>query len=181
MLLSLTASYGATQASRHPYRQHWKHATFGKSALAGVGARAGFSQLTHHPRKWGGGASGFGKRLGAGFATHGVKTTVEHLVAAPLHEDLHYHRSNERGVKRRLRHALVSTVVTSNTHTGHRTVAAGRISGHAAAGAFSQGVLHASTGAATAGIGLGAEAGANVAREFWPRHQPRKRVAARRR
>lgn len=156
---------------RHPYRQHWKRATFGKRALAGVGARAGVAQLAHRPSKWGGGATGLGKRAGAGLATHGVKTTVEHAVAAPLHEDLHYHRSNRHGFGPRLGHALSSTVVTRNTRTGKRTPAIGKLSGHAAAGAFSQGALHAGAGASTAGIGLGAEAGANVTREFWPRNR----------
>jgi hypothetical protein len=77
-------------------------------------------------------------------------------------------------------HALASTVVTRNTRNGKHTVAAGRISGHAAAGAVSQAALHAGSGASTAGIGLAADAGANVGREFWPHHrrhhQPRRRV-----
>jgi hypothetical protein len=173
MLLPVTLAVTAVPRQNHPYWQHWKQATFGKRALAGVGARAGVSQLLHHPRKWGGGANGFGKRLGAGFATHSVKTSVEHAIAAPLHEDLQYHRSTKRGFGPRLRHALVSTVVTQNTKKGTRTPAIGSLSGHAAAGAFSQGVLHAGAGAGTAGVGLAADAGANVAREFWPRHHAR--------
>ena len=158
-------------AARHPYRQHWKHATYGKHAIAGVAAGAGVDHLRRRPRQWGGGASGFGKRLGAGFATNSVKTTVEHAVAAPLHEDLHYHRSTKRGFGPRLGHALTSTVVTRNTRSGKRTPAAGRLSGHAAAGAVSQALVPAASGASTAGIGLAANAGSNVAREFWPRHK----------
>ena len=103
--------------------------------------------------------AGFGKRLGAGVATHAVKTTVEHVVAARLHEDLKYHRSNKRGVAPRLRHALTSTVVTRNMRSGKRRPAVGRISGHAAAGAMSQGVFAAASGASTAGVGLVAESG----------------------
>jgi hypothetical protein len=102
-----------------------------------------------------------------------VKTTVEHAVAAPLHEDLQYHRSTKRGVGPRLGHALASTVVTRNTRTGKRTPAAGRISGHAAAGVVSQVAIAGGTGASTAGVGLAADAGANVAREFWPRKRRR--------
>jgi hypothetical protein len=163
----------------HPYRRRWKKATFGKSAAARVAAGAGVAQLRKSPRRWGGGASGFGKRLGAGFATHGVKTTVEHAVAGKLHESLDYQRSTKPGFKRRLGHALASTVIAKNTKTGKKTPAAGRLSGHAAAGAFTQGVLHAGAGASTAGIGLGVDAGANVAREFWPRKRaPAKRAVA---
>ena len=166
----------ATGPAAHPYRKHWKQTTVGKRALLGVTASAGATQI----RK-GGGVARFGKRIGTGFATHAVKTTVEHAVAAPLHEDLHYHRSTKPGFGPRMRHALVSTVVTSNTRTGKRTPAAGRVAGHAAAGAVSQAALAGASGASTAGVGLAAEAGANVAREFWPRHPKtrRDRVAAR--
>jgi len=163
---------------QHPYVKHWRQATFGKRAVAGVTARAGVNQLLHRPAKYGGGASGFGKRLGAGFATHGVKTTVEHVVAAPLHEDLHYHRSDKHGVAPRLGHALASTVVTTNVKTGKRTPAVGRIAGHGAAGAVSQGLLAGASGGVTAGVGLAADAGSNVAREFWPQKHPQ--VARRR-
>jgi len=166
-------TYATAPKQRHPYRNHWKQATVGKGALARVGAGAAVAQVRRRPRKWGGGAAGFGKRLGAGAATHAVKTTVEHVVAAPLHEDLKYHRSNQRGVGPRLRHALTSTVVTRNTRSGKRTPAVGRISGHAAAGAVSQGVFAAASGASTAGVGLAADAGANVVREFVPRKHRR--------
>ena len=106
--------------------------------------------------------------MGAGFASNAVGRTVEHRVAAKLHEELHYQRSNKHGVGPRLGYALKSTVVTRNTRTGKATPAAGRIAGHAASGAFTQGVLAAGSGAATAGVGLAADAGANVAREFAP-------------
>src|SRR6266446_4026355 len=174
MILATTQmSSAVVSRERHPYVRHWKKSTFGKRPMAGVAGRAGIGQLRHSPRQYGSGAAGFGKRLGAGAATHGVKTTVEHGIAAPLHEDLHYHRSTKRGVAPRLGHALASTVVTRNTKTGKRTPAAGRISGHAAAGAVSQVALAGGTGASTAGVGLAADAGANVAREFWPRKRGR--------
>jgi hypothetical protein len=160
---------GATAPTRHPYRKHWKQSVVGKRAVGGVVAGAGINQLRHHPRNYGGGIAGFGKRVGSGFATNAVGKTVEHGLAAKLHEDLHYRRSNKRGVGPRLGYALKSTVITRNTHTGKATPAAGRIAGHAASGALAQGVLAAGSGAATAGVGLAADAGANVAREFIPR------------
>ena len=68
-------------------------------------------------------------------------------------------------------------MVTRNTKNGKRTPAAGRIAGNAAAGAFTQGALAAGSGASAAGIGLAAEAGTNVVREFAPRRNrhPRKK------
>ena len=89
---TLLAASVASAAVRHghPYRRHWKHATFGKRALAGVTLGAAVSHPRHN-------AGGFVGRLGSGCAAHSVKTTVEHAGAAPLHEDLHYHRSTMRG------------------------------------------------------------------------------------
>src|ERR1700737_1837653 len=49
----------------HPYRDHWKHSTFGKRALGGVAAGPGVEQRPGNPRIYGGGAGGLGNRLGA--------------------------------------------------------------------------------------------------------------------
>jgi hypothetical protein len=167
-LLTPAISDGAARKN-HPYRKRWKQAVVGKRALARVTAGAAVNQLRGHPAKYGGGVAGFAKRLGAGLATNAVARTVEHGVAAKFHEDLNYHRSNKKGIMPRLGYALRSTVITRNTRTGKRRPATGRIAGHAAAGAFTQGALAAGSGASTAGIGLAADAGANVLREFLPR------------
>ncbi len=175
---ALAAEGAARKATSHPYRKSLKHHTIGKRAVGRVTAGAGINQLRGKPSKYGGGATGFGKRVGAGFAGNAVNQTVKHGVAAKLHEDLHYRRSNKRGVAPRLGYALKSTVITRNTRTGKHTPAAGKIAGHAASGAFTQGVLAAGSGASTAGVGLAADAGANVAREFIParkRHPRRKK------
>jgi len=142
----------AKTASNHPVRKEYVKKTFGKRGILPVVGGAAISQ-----RK-----GSFGQHLATGFEGHVVKNTVEYGVASIRHEDLHYHRSTKKGVGPRLRHALVSTVVTRKTTTGKKTAATGRISGAAAAGAVAG-------GAATGGISLGADAGLNVAREFWPR------------
>lgn len=174
LLVAITLPVVAANQPQHPYRKHWKRTMTAKPIIGGVVARAGVAQLRGRPRNYGGGVAGFGKRVGAGFATHAVKTTVEHAISGPLHEDLHYHRSTKTGFAPRLGDALKSTVVTRNTRTGKQRPFVGRVSGHAAAGAVSQAALHAGSGASTAGVGLAAEAGANVAREFWPRHKRRR-------
>lgn len=175
MLVAGTAG-GVARAPRHPYRKHWRESVAGKRAVGRVVAGAAIGQARNSPRKYGQGAAGFGKRVGAGLASNAVGRTVEHGLAARLHEDLHYHPSNKHGVGPRLGYALKSTVITRNTRTGKQTPAAGRIAGHAAAGAFTQGVLAAGSGAATAGVGVAADAGANVVREFVPRRKPRRGV-----
>jgi hypothetical protein len=151
--LAAAAAARRKPATAHPYRRQYVHETFGKRALLGVGARAGVAKA------WHGGS--FGHHLGRGMTGHVVNNSIEYPIAAARHEDLRYHRSRQRGVAPRLRHALVSTVVTRKTNTGKKTVAAGRISGAMGSAA----VLGAP---ATGGITLGAAAGVNVAREFWP-------------
>ncbi|HVW84995.1 MAG TPA: hypothetical protein VHB50_09950, partial [Bryobacteraceae bacterium] len=104
---------------------------------------------------------------------HVIKHSIEFAVAAARHEDLHYYRSNQRGFGPRLRHALVSTVITRKTTTGRKTVSSGRISGAVGSGliasAWEPAGFSMAGGLASGGISLGADAGANVAREFWPR------------
>jgi len=171
LLMVVSAAFAAQQP--HPYRKSWTHSVVGKGAVGRVAAGAAIGTARHSPRKYGGGVTGFGKRMGAGLASNAVGKTVEHGLAARLHEDLHYHRSNKHGIAPRLGYALKSTVITRNTRTGKNTPAAGRIAGHAASGAFTQGVLAAGSGASTAGLGVAADAGANVVREFVPRRKHR--------
>lgn len=158
----------------HPYRRAYKKETFGKKAVIGTGARAGFGQITNRPKEWGRGPDAFGKRVASGFATHAVKNTIEYPIAAARHEDLRYHRSTKQGFGPRMEHALVSTVVTQKTTTGKKTVASGRISGAVGSGLISRAWQPAAAqgvgaGLASGGITLGAHAAGNVAQEFWPR------------
>lgn len=172
-IVLVAPAFSATQRVRHPYRREWAHHLASKQALGTVAAGAALQQARHSPHEWGGGVEGFGKRVASGFGKHVVKTSVEYTVAGIRHEDLHYYPSQKRGFRPRLEHALVSTVVTRKTTTGRKTVASGRISGAVASGFVSRlwqpaSLQTASSGAASAGISLGADAGANVVREFWP-------------
>jgi len=155
--------------------------TFGPKAGLNVVVHAGIGQVMGRPKEWGGGISGFVKRAGSGFATHIVKNSIEFPVAAMLHEDLCYHRSNDTSFGPRLRHSLVSTVWTPKTTTGNNTLSVGRISGAFGAGLISRLWQPASArglagGFASGGISLGAQAGMNVIREFWPRSRGSKPV-----
>jgi hypothetical protein len=146
--------HAITPAHQHPYRTEYRKKTFGKQAIGSVVGRAALNRSK----------GSFGQHLATGFEGHVVKNTVEYGVASIRHEDLHYHRSTQKGFGPRMRHALVSTVITRKITTGKKTVATGRISGAAAAGAVAG-------GAATGGLSIGADAGMNVAREFWPRRK----------
>jgi hypothetical protein len=156
-------------ATRSRYVKH----TFGKTALARASAGAAVQQLRNSPREWGSGAAGFGKRVGSALGGHIIKGTIEFAVAGVRHEELGYRPSGQRRFKSRLKYALLSTVVTHKTTTGRRTVAAGRISGALGSGLASRlwqpaRLRTVSSGVASGGIMLGADAGTNVVREFWP-------------
>jgi hypothetical protein len=166
---------GAEPAGEHPYRQAYKKQTFGPKAVVMTGVRATFGEITGAPKGWGRGVDGFGKRVASGFATHVVKNTIEYPIAAARHEDLRYHRSTDTRFGPRLEHALVSTVITTKTTTGKRTVATGEISGAVGSGLISRlwqpaAARGLGAGFGSAGITLGAQAGVNVVQEFWPRH-----------
>jgi hypothetical protein len=96
-----------------------KKNTYGPKAAAGVAGHAAIRQSKGRVRT----------ASRTGFEGHIVKHTVEYGVAGIRHEDLHYHKSTRKGFGPRMRHALVSTVVTHKTTNGKRTVASGRISG----------------------------------------------------
>ena len=180
MIILTAAATSTASVEQHPYRRGWKHTIVSKRAVIQTAAGTALAHARNSPREWGRGMSGFGKRFGSGFGKHIVNTSVEYAVAAARHEDLRYYPSTEPGFRPRLRHALVSTVVTRKTTTGKRTVAAGRISGSIASGFVSRLWQPASlrtvgSGVSSAGVALAADAGANVVREFWPeiRHHDR--------
>jgi hypothetical protein len=158
-----------------PTKHQYVKRTFSRGAVVRAGASAAIGQARNAPHEWGQGAAGFGKRWGSAFGSHVVKNSIEFPVASLLHEELGYRPSGKRGFGPRLGYALESTVITHNTNTGRRTVAAGEISGAVGSGLISRlwqpARLHTlASGVSTAGITLAADAGLNVAREFWPRH-----------
>jgi len=159
----------SAQARRYQKRVAGPHAIIGSAANAGIG------QLRNRPREWGQGVGGFAKRFGSSLGTHVVKGTIQMGVAAAHHEDLHYQPSGRHGFWPRTRYAVKSTFIVPKTNRpGKKTVALGRVSGNLGAGMISRAWQPASSaglggGLATGGIGLGADVGANMAREFWPR------------
>jgi len=147
----------------------------GRSALG-----ASVSQWSNTPGEWGQGWAAYGKRVGSSFGGHLVKIAIQYPMARLMHEEFGYHRSNKRGFKARLLYALEAVVITHKTTTEKATVSTSELSGAFGAGLISRlwqpasvkGVLH---GFASGGILLGADAGGNVIREFWPeiRHPDR--------
>jgi hypothetical protein len=166
---------------RHPAAQQYRRRVLNKSAVPHAAASAAIGQVRNAPHQWGRGASGFAKRFGSSLGQHVAKGTIEFGVAAAHHENLHYQRSNLQGKWPRVKYAVKSTFIVPRTK-GRRgkTVALGRISGNMGAGMLSRAWMPAATvggGVASGGIGLGADVGANVAREFWPQKKKKERAS----
>ena len=159
---------GATERARE-----YRRAAVGKRAIATAGAHAAINQARNSPHEWGQGATGFVKRFGSSLGQHVAKETIQLGVAAAHHENLHYQRSNLQGTWPRVKYAVKSTFIVPRTNKPGKTVALGRVSGNLGAGLLSRAWQPASAaglgaGLASGGIGLGADVGVNVAREFWP-------------
>lgn len=178
----LTVASGSAAIRKSQRLRDYRRDLVSKRAFGGSAAHAGIGQLRNSPHEWGQGVGGFARRFGSNFAEHAVKGTIELGVGALHHEDLRYHPSNLQGTWPRMKYAVKSTFIVPRTNKPGKTFAVGRVSGNLGAGVISRAWQPASTagigaGLASGGIGLGADVGYHMAREFWPR----KHLAARRR
>ena len=155
----------------------------GPMALVRSAAGAGISHLQNTPSEWGQGSVGYGRRVASAFGGHIVKTAIKYPLARLFHEEFGYRRSGKQGFKARLMYALIATVYVHKTDSARLTIAKSEIAGSLGSGLISRLWQPASTraishGFMSAGIGLAADAGGNVFREFWPeiRHSHRHAV-----
>jgi len=129
-------------------------------------------QTTDSPSQWGGGFSGYRKRVASRFAAGIVQGTVQAPIAAVLHEDVRYIVSKEHGVKRRTWHAVVYSFATYNSH-GQPTANIANISSYYAASAVSATWLPGYYNVARYALidgseSLGLSIPVNMLQEFWP-------------
>ena len=156
----------------------------GKKSLLGTVAGTGIQQARDSPYEWGPGWGGFGKRLASTFGKTLVTSGIQVTVGTILHEELTYRPSGKKGFRPRLKYALLRTVIVPKTTTGKNTFSGGEVSGAVGGGFISRiwqpARLHTfASGAGSAGIALGVDAGFNVAREFWPEIRHPKQAKAR--
>jgi len=183
-LILTLATFSAAAITSSQARNYRRRVINGR-AITGSAASAGLGQLRNRPHEWGQGPGGFAKRFGSSLGTHIAKGTIQMGVAAAHHENLTYQPSNRHGFWPRTKYAVKSTFIVPKTNRpGKKTVALGRVSGNMGAGLISRAWQPASSaglgaGLATGGIGLGADVGANMAREFWPRKHKRLQARAR--
>jgi hypothetical protein len=178
ILVLMTSNAPATgrrsSPSRHPVLRRYRKKVLGKESAARTLASGSINTARNHPHEWGGGVGGFTKRVGSAFGQHLVSGTIEVGVGALHHEDLRYRRSHLQGTWPRLKYAVKSTFIVPRTDKRGKTLAAGRIAGNFGGGLVSRAWQPASAagigaGLASGGIGIGADVGFHVAREFWPR------------
>src|SRR4051812_15514347 len=93
-------------------RPSLKQRMIGKPALIGAGVSTVVGYISDSPEEWGRGVAGIGKRFGSAMGRHLVKGSVQFGVAAWRHEELMYQPSDQSGFGPRIRHALLSTVIT---------------------------------------------------------------------
>jgi len=135
-------------------------------------ASAGIAQASGTPKEWGGGAQGYGYRIGNAFAQHVIRDTLSYGLSATLHEDNRYFVSKETGFFRRTKYAVKSTLLARHDD-GSQSFSFSRI-GSAAGSAFISrawqpyGKTTAGDGAVTFGFSMISDFGFNVFREFWP-------------
>jgi hypothetical protein len=182
-VVSLLEPFSQAVAGPSPEQvREYRRSLYGKRAVIGSAAHAALGTLRNSPHEWGSGAGGFGKRFASHMGQHAVKQTIEFGVGTWHHEDPHYYRSNLHGTLPRMKYAVVNTFLARRTDRPGRTIALGRLSGNMGAGVISRAWQPASAaglgaGLASGGIGIGAEVGVNMAREFWPRKHPHSAVA----
>ena len=168
--------------AKHQLLSKYRKKIFTPESAARSATTAAINTARNYPHEWGGGPAGFAKRAGSSFGQHIVKGTIEMGVGAVHHEDLSFHRSNLQGTWPRLKYAVKSTFIVPRTNSSGKTLAVGRIAGNVGAGVISRAWQPASAaslgaGLASGGIGMGADVGVHVAREFWPRGKPKRRAA----
>jgi hypothetical protein len=138
----------------------------------GSAVYAGFLQEIDFPREWGQGGVGYGKRLGSTLAYSGVRNVLAFGLDTALRQDPRYHRSDDTGVWRRMKHAFRGTILT-RTDSGTETLATWRL-GSAYGGAFLSNDWYpdrlntVKLGLAQGSAQIGFDLLGNLRSEFWP-------------
>ncbi len=154
-----------------------KAAIFGRRIVAPSGfaksaVTAGINQWQDSPHEWGQGLGGYGKRYGHKIANRSVENAIGMAVAITTREDPRYFRSRDSAFGHRLRHALVSALLTRTDGGGSR-VALWRLSGNYGAQFVSNAwrpdrytdtrdTLRRGT------VSIGYDGISNLLKEFWP-------------
>ena len=141
-------------------------------ALIGPALGAGIGQWRDTPPEWGQGAGAYGTRFASGLGRSVISRTIAFGVAAADREDSRFFPSNETGIWRRTRHAIVGTFV-SRTPAGGSMPAFSRFAGAYSAGFIANAWEPPSQDDAAHALERGSTAllssmGWHIFEEFWP-------------
>lgn len=137
-----------------------------------AGAAAGITQAQNVPPEWGQGAVGYGRRFANYYAYALTSDMLQMAGEDLLHEDNLYYGSGERGVWKRVKYAVKSSVLARGAD-GSQHLSISQI-GSTAGAAFISRLWQpkddrtAGDGAVSFGISMATNAGVNVIREFLP-------------
>jgi hypothetical protein len=145
---------------------------FGIEAITSTLPAASIEQLHDWPGEWGRHSSGFGKRVASLYGQFVIGVAIEDSVKALDHEDTHFTRLGQGNFFRRTAHVVTGTVL-AHKPDGNRTIAwslpANAYGSWAIATLWSPREFRTATSIAEWGsAGMGATAGLNFFREFWP-------------
>lgn len=141
-------------------------------ALIGPALGAGIGQWRDTPPEWGQGAGAYGTRFASGFGRSVISRTIAFGVAAADHEDSRFVPSNQTGIWRRTRHAIIGTFI-SRTPAGGSMPAFSRFAGVYGAGFIANAWEPRSQDDAAHALERGSTAllssmGWHIFEEFWP-------------
>ncbi len=174
----------APSASQHAYSNSssltlgerfsiYGHDIISPYTVIGPALGAAIGQWDNEPPEWGQGGEGYARRLASGMGRQVIAETIRFGFAAADGEDPRFQRSTEKGVWKRVRHAVAETF-TSRTESGARIPAFSRFAGAYGAAFISNAWYPESQ--ATAGYALrrgstdlGASLGFALFEEFVPR------------
>lgn len=148
------------------------HNTIGPISFLEVGASAGLDQLSNYPREWGGGAEGFGQRIGSRFGKVAIDNSIQLASDLALGTDPRYDLCTCTSVVGRAGHAIRRVLVARRDRGGEMVNISSLLGVYGAAATSVQWFpdrYH--TASHVIGIGtqdLGWGAASNLAKEFWP-------------
>jgi hypothetical protein len=145
---------------------------FSFEAVTSTLPAAAIEQVHDWPDEWGRHGSGFGKRVASLYGQFVIGVAIEDSVKALHHEDTHFTRLGQGNFFRRTAHVVTGTVL-AHKPDGSRTVAwslpANAYGSWAIATLWSPREYRTAESIAEWGsAGMGATAGLNFFREFWP-------------
>lgn len=150
----------------------YEHSFVTPEGLIGPALGAAVGQADNTPREWGQGAAGYGTRLGSAYGRSVIARTVALGVATVDREDSRFQPSNETGIWRRTKHAVVGTLVSRTPSGGHMPAVSRFVGVYSAAfiaNAWEPPSQDSSTKAWERGsTALASSVGWHIFEEFWP-------------